>query len=420
MDERATATASTADFSQAHQLDTELLRATINLHEAALASRSKQRTATLAKLLPYFYRLMCREVAPHEMRPHLVRDEVTDTLGELAGQPSKSATIRAVRYAWKVYCAIWHPDGLPLTSIAELSDTDARRGLKSLNGQTCRALLQKLPVPNYDDELDEMEGELCDARQHVRRRKQETADVNRAHVTNMPLAEVVAAATAVNAAHGISAAQQQDSGRRRSRGKPAVEPASLDEDSASVGQEIVVICADRTCFLSGLGESGHVPKCKGLHDIFELTQTPHQPVPMRKLLGIGLERATDQRTHQPAIDAQARREARDELLAIKGKMERAREDHDYAEADTLQEEYDELLAHHTAALGLRGKSRDLNNPVDKWRPTIHNRLRTAYRRLREAKMPQLADHFEARISADGSSFVYRPIRALSGETVAEK
>ena len=81
------------------------------------------------------------------------------------------------------------------------------------------------------------------------------------------------------------------------------------------------------------------------------------------------------------------------------------------EQQHCEEEIAKLQRELTAAVGLGGKSRDLNSEADKLRPRIYANLARAYKALRGAVPPmkELADHFEAAISAEGFTYVYRPV-----------
>ena len=75
----------------------------------------------------------------------------------------------------------------------------------------------------------------------------------------------------------------------------------------------------------------------------------------------------------------------------------------------LQAQIDELLGFYSKAVGLGGKSRDLNNPFDKLRPKVWGRINRVIKAFRSAQPPliELADHLEAAISNESGAFVYR-------------
>ena len=165
-------------------------------------------------------------------------------------------------------------------------------------------------------------------------------------------------------------------------------------------------------FIAGFGEHGPVPKRKGFDHIAMLVKNPKQPVLMRALLqGENTATAADPQSRQPALDEQARRELYQRLQEVKGDLERARGENDSVEQHHCEDEIAKLNGELKAAVGLGGRDRDLNSEADRLRPSVRANLARAYRALREAVPPmkELADHFEAAISAEGATYVYRPV-----------
>jgi hypothetical protein len=162
-------------------------------------------------------------------------------------------------------------------------------------------------------------------------------------------------------------------------------------------------------FLRGFGEEGHVTAtgAKGLHDIFLLVQSADGLVPMIELdAGPGARRlAGDLQTKQPI----ANRQTRDDITTKRRGLQA-----DIASADTelerseLQAELEKLEAEAAKMFGLNGKSRDLNNPINRLRPTLLKRKKTACNLLRNRNLTELGDHFDLAIGSEGSCLAYRP------------
>lgn len=162
----------------------------------------------------------------------------------------------------------------------------------------------------------------------------------------------------------------------------------------------------------GFGEGGHLSAkgCKGLDQIFTLIQSPGVPVSMQTLVGADKDERLKADKHSPQDSADSPmlkqvaaklREARDELQA-------AEKSNDTVDANHCREEFEKWQAEWNKLTGKGGEARDINNPFDKWRKRIHGTLATAYEKLRDARMTELATHFEAAIGSEGGvNYVYR-------------
>lgn len=168
-------------------------------------------------------------------------------------------------------------------------------------------------------------------------------------------------------------------------------------------------------FLNGFGESGHFTTkgAKGLHDLFRLVQTPGVPVPMLEIdSGPGVERAEgDGRSRQLVADGETFKQLAAKRKQLKADIESAGSDMERGE---LEAELAKLEETAKGMKGLKGKPRDLNNPLDKLRPKLLKRISTAGDRLREANLNKLADHFGLTVSSESGCLVYRP--AIDGLT----
>ena len=85
------------------------------------------------------------------------------------------------------------------------------------------------------------------------------------------------------------------------------------------------------------------------------------------------------------------------------------------ERDELQSKLDTLEAEAAKMRGIKGKARDVNNPLDKLRPKLLKRKETACDAMRDnAKLPKLAEHLRLAVSSESGCMVYRP--AVEGLT----
>ena len=79
---------------------------------------------------------------------------------------------------------------------------------------------------------------------------------------------------------------------------------------------------------------------------------------------------------------------------------------DSVTASTLQKEYDELIDHLKAAIGLTGKTRNAQDPVEKVRSAVTWRIRNVITKL-EKNHPSLARHLDLSIRT-GTFCSYNP------------
>jgi hypothetical protein len=162
----------------------------------------------------------------------------------------------------------------------------------------------------------------------------------------------------------------------------------------------------------GFGESGLVKSLLGFDYIQRLIAAPRQPIAMLELAGSATDPriVTDQRTRQPVLDKEAKDRLSREYAELKAELERAQDNNDLGETERLQTELAALEEQMRAATGIRGRPRDLNNPLDTLRANIHGALKRAYELLRKSAPPmaKLAEHFEASISSESGCFIYRP------------
>ncbi len=156
-------------------------------------------------------------------------------------------------------------------------------------------------------------------------------------------------------------------------------------------------------------ESGHVSafRCKGLHQIHRLIETPMVPVLMTELEGARLD---DPHSRQDVADQDTLRDVAGKLREAKSELDRATasQNHDTIDVEHCRQEVEKWEDELGKLLGLRGQVRDLNNPYDKKRPKIWGTINTAKKRLREFGHSELADHLDGSIDSERAWFVYVP------------
>ncbi len=118
--------------------------------------------------------------------------------------------------------------------------------------------------------------------------------------------------------------------------------------------------------IRGFGNSGHVSahQCKGLHQVFQLVQTPGQLVPFSVLDETSQDQRFQADTHsrQDATDPEGLQQISQRLQEAQEERRRAEADNNTVEADLCREEIDTLNSRLSADTDHRGRPRDLNNP----------------------------------------------------------
>lgn len=201
---------------------------------------------------------------------------------------------------------------------------------------------------------------------------------------------------------------------------PATEPldheppatGGNEQDGAAVEQFIFAPSGDGY-FIKGFDESGYVKDMVGFHHIAKLVAQPGTPILMTELLGAG-DAATDRHSRQPAMTAEAKRKVWERLQELQEESDDAKADNDPARQERAMEERERLMDELKTATGVLRKDRDINSQVDKNRPRILGAVKRACDALRKSTPPmiELANHFQAGISADGPTVVYRAATAI--------
>jgi hypothetical protein len=215
-------------------------------------------------------------------------------------------------------------------------------------------------------------------------------------------------------------------------GSIVVEPVAIAQSQPAVGEnrtdegeladEFVFAPDGDGYYIAGFGERGHLSAkaCKGLNQLYRLVQSPGEPVPMLELLGCADEPrfALDQHTKQPAIDGAELQRLRQRLADARCDLESAKADGNTVEEEHCLEEIEAVEPALQKLVGMGGKPRDLNNPLGKWRATIWGSIKRAVAKMHglNSPMKELANHFDAAISSETGSFIYRQANAEKWRT----
>jgi predicted ATPase len=158
------------------------------------------------------------------------------------------------------------------------------------------------------------------------------------------------------------------------------------------------------------GRAVNLKPSKGMDDLARLLGAPEHDIHCTELAGAGVEQAsTGER-----IDQAARRQYEDRLRELQAEVDEAESDNDLARAERAQQEFDTLLEHLSAALGLGGRARRTGGTTERARSTVTQRIRSTIKRIAAAH-PELGRHLQASI-VTGTYCSYRPERPTRWRT----
>ena len=150
------------------------------------------------------------------------------------------------------------------------------------------------------------------------------------------------------------------------------------------------------------GATATLPEVKGFYDLAQLLARPEEELHCTALMGVP---EADERG-EPVIDGQARREYEARIRDLKAGIEAAEVMNDLGRKEILTEELDRLTAHLAKALGLGGRTRNINPVADRARSAVTWRIRSAIRKIKTVH-PSLANHFSHAIRT-GTFCSYAP------------
>ena len=169
-------------------------------------------------------------------------------------------------------------------------------------------------------------------------------------------------------------------------------------------------------------EDGEVPDLAGVQNLVQLVCSPGVVVSYADLCGDEFQ-FHDPRSVQPTYDEEGWKKINEKLARFDSEIAEAERDGDEVAADDSRQKREELLARvkvdtkrgkiPPGPSGLPNKpgtsARDLNNPLDRLRVRIRNRLNDLYTKLASEGLPKLAAHFKGGIeAAQGRGYWYDP------------
>lgn len=135
------------------------------------------------------------------------------------------------------------------------------------------------------------------------------------------------------------------------------------------------------------GTTVQLPEVKGFHDLLRLLTEPGREIHCADMMGGVI---VDQET-ETVFDDQARHEYETRIRDLQQEIDDAESMNDPPRAERAAAELDRLTEHLTKALGLGGRTRKTNTPVERARAAVTWRIRSAIRKI-EAAHPLLGRH----------------------------
>jgi class 3 adenylate cyclase len=141
------------------------------------------------------------------------------------------------------------------------------------------------------------------------------------------------------------------------------------------------------------GRSMRLRDSKGLVYLSVLLRTPGKEVHVTELAGLGrLESASLGQDAGPVIDDKARRAYRARVEELRAERDEAQDWGDLERAARAEEELWYLTHELSAAYGLGGRARKTDDPTERIRKAVTNRIRQSMAKI-EATHPELGRHF---------------------------
>jgi TolB-like protein len=150
---------------------------------------------------------------------------------------------------------------------------------------------------------------------------------------------------------------------------------------------------------------------KGFYDLVKLLEQPDQQIHCTELMGGGIV------THSEFVfDAKAKSSYQKKILALQEEIRWSETNNDLHRTAALHQEYDDIVNHLTSSLGLKGKVRKVNDPLDKTRSAVTWRIRNAIQKI-EKVHPMLAKHLSTAIKTGifNSYSPERPVKWISSK-----
>ena len=153
---------------------------------------------------------------------------------------------------------------------------------------------------------------------------------------------------------------------------------TLVENSFLKDNEMWQICFE--------GKTVFIPEVKGFVDMARLLEFPEKEFHCTSLFGTGVLMAAE-----PVFDEKAKQSYKRKIQDLQEEIRQCEDHSDFERAAELQRAYSSLVDHLTTSLGMGGKARKVNDPMDKMRSAVTWRIRNAIQKI-EKSHPALGKH----------------------------
>jgi tetratricopeptide (TPR) repeat protein len=145
---------------------------------------------------------------------------------------------------------------------------------------------------------------------------------------------------------------------------------------------------------------------KGLQDIYKLIIAQGKEIHCSELMGS----AKSESQKYLVFDEKAKLNYRKKILNLQEEIAFAEENNNYSKAETLQQEYDQLLQHLSRSTGVGGRTRKAADSINKIRSAITWRIRNSILKI-EALHPALGKHLSLSVKT-GTFCCYSPEKII--------
>jgi TolB-like protein len=153
------------------------------------------------------------------------------------------------------------------------------------------------------------------------------------------------------------------------------------------------------------GKTIRTATVKGFSDIKKLIHQTGTPFHCTELMGVAV--LSDE---ERVIDEKAKQEYRQKITSLQHEIESAENNQDFAKAEILQDEYEQLIEYLSGVMGLNNRTRQTGSTVEKARSAVTWRIRNAISKIEQIH-PALGKHLSNSIKT-GTFCSYEPEMAV--------
>jgi hypothetical protein len=152
--------------------------------------------------------------------------------------------------------------------------------------------------------------------------------------------------------------------------------------------------------------SFRISDAKGINDIARLLSMPGEQIHCSELMGSMVKMRGEQ-----LIDEKAKKSYKARLLSLQEDLSLAEAHNNFQQSAVLQKEYDDILDMLSNSMGLNGRTRKSDDPIEKVRSAVTWRIRNSIKKIATIH-PSLGKHLSNSIKT-GIFCSYRPEKNVS-------